>query len=411
MNLATNNTALKAPRSIDWILLLALVPIIAAGLVTMYSFEQPTGASCKSESAEVFLAAEFPCTDAPAAPSNLFFFKQVIWLLISLLVFFAGSFVDWRFLRRSDVLFACFLGGAALLLLLFGAGKIVKGAQSWFDFGPFSVQPVEVVKLVLILVLAKYFSRRHIEIAHIRHILVSGFYALALFALVLLQPDFGGALVIACIWLGMVLLSGISKRHLLAAFAVAALSGILLWTFVFKDYQKQRLVTFMHPLQDIRGSGYNAYQAMIAVGSGQMWGKGVGYGTQSRLQFLPEYETDFIFAAFAEEWGFMGVLLLLLSYGAVIWRILRNAVRGLSNFEILYGLGLAVFIMSHLLIHIGMNMGLLPITGITLPFMSYGGTNMLVLFAGLGILMGMRRYRRAAHKEVTQHEFVSVGAE
>ena len=397
------------PYSIDWVLLLALLPIIAAGLITMYSFENGPTAQCESPAAGVIGNAGQPC-ETPAAIQSSFFAKQLVWLALSLAAFFAASFLDWRFLRRSDVLFSCFLLGAALLLLLFVVGKVVKGAQSWFDLGPLSVQPVEPVKLILILILAKYFSRRHIEIAHIRHMFVSGLYALILFALVLLQPDFGGAIVIFLIWFGMMLLSGISKKHLAAVLLVSALSAALFWAFVFKDYQKQRLITFMHPLTDIRGSGYNAYQSTIAVGSGGLLGKGVGLGSQSRLQFLPEYETDFIFAAFAEEWGFVGVLILCAAYGVVIWRILANAHYGLSNFEILYGLGLALFIMSHFFIHVGMNLGLLPVTGISLPFMSYGGTNMFVLFFGLGVLMGMRRYARAAHKELMQNEFVGIVA-
>lgn len=408
MPLIVKNSAVTAvPRSIDWVLLLALLPIIAAGLVTMYSFRGVASVPCESKTAEAVLTAGEQC-ETPRGVESRFFSKQIVWLILSLAVFFVASLVDWRFLRRSDVLFASFLGGALLLLLLFVAGKAVKGAQSWFDFGSFSVQPVELVKLVLILILAKYFSRRHIEIAHVRHLLVSGIYAFILFALVLLQPDFGGAIVIFLIWFGMMLLSGISKRHLVTVLLVAALSAVLFWTFVFKDYQKQRLITFMHPLTDIRGSGYNAYQSMIAVGSGGLFGKGVGLGSQSRLQFLPEYETDFIFAAFAEEWGFVGVAVLFFCYALALWRILRSALHGLSNFEMLYGLGLALFIMSHFLIHVGMNIGLLPVTGITLPFMSYGGTNMLVLFAGLGILMGMRRYARATHKELMQNEFLGV---
>ena len=337
-----------------------------------------------------------------------FFSKQLIWIAFSFLVFFAGSFVDWRFLRRSNVLFTLFIIGATLLLLLFSMGKVVKGAQSWFDFGLFSLQPVEPIKLILILILAKYFSRRHIEIAHVRHLFVSAVYTFILFFLVLLQPDFGGAIVIFLIWFGMVLLSGISKKHLLFVVLIGMMSVLFFWTYVFKDYQKQRLITFIHPLTDIRGSGYNAYQATIAVGSGELLGKGVGYGTQSRLQFLPEYETDFIFAAFAEEWGFVGVFILCTLYALLIWRILRNALHGQSNFEILYGLGLAVFIMSQFLIHVGMNLGLLPVTGISLPFMSYGGTHLVTLFMGLGILMGMRRYRRAMHKDMMQNEFLGI---
>lgn len=407
MNVVKSISSAAAPRSIDWLLFLAILPILGAGLVTMHSFTPAEECVLPADGAGVSLAEEPPCAVAGSGEGD-FFQKQLIWIVFSFFVFFAGSFVDWRFLRRSDVLFALFFIGASLLTLLFVTGKAVKGAQSWFDFGFFSLQPVEPIKLVLILILAKYFSRRHIEIAHIRHILVSGVYALILFVLVLLQPDFGGAIVIFCIWLGMVLLSGISKKHLLAVFLIGALSGLFLWTYVFKEYQKQRLITFIHPLTDIRGSGYNAYQSTIAVGSGEIVGKGVGYGTQSRLQFLPEYETDFIFAAFAEEWGFVGVSILFLLYALLIFRILRNALYGQSNFEILYGLGLAVFIMSQFLIHVGMNLGLLPVTGISLPFMSYGGTHMATLFLGLGILMGMRRYKRTAHKDMMRNEFLGV---
>ena len=409
MPLVPNATVSKLPRSIDWVLFFALIPIIAAGLVTIYSFKGE-GSVCPEVSVEASIIEEVPCVEETSSSTGTLFSKQLVWLVVSLVVFFGGSFIDWRFLRRSDVLFGLFLCGCGLLLILFLLGT-TRGIHGWLDFGAFSVQPVEPVKLILILVLAKYFSRRHIEIAHVRHILVSGLYAFILFLLVLLQPDFGGALVIACIWFGMVMLSGISKKHLLAVFLIGAVSGLFLWSFVFKEYQKQRLITFIHPLTDIRGSGYNAYQSMIAVGSGGVLGKGVGLGSQSRLQFLPEYETDFIFAAFAEEWGFVGVVILCLCYALVIWRILQNAALGLSNFEILFGLGLAILIMSHFMIHAGMNVGLLPVTGITLPFMSYGGTNTLILFAGLGVLMGMRRYRRTAHKEAMQNEFVGVSTD
>ncbi|MDO8510331.1 MAG: rod shape-determining protein RodA [bacterium] len=364
--------------SIDWILFFSILPILGAGLVTMNSF----------------------------VGTSPFFERQLVWVALSLMLFFALSFIDFRFLRRTSVQVALFLISSLVLLALFVFGKVVKGSQSWFDFGFFSFQPSDPVKLVVILLMAKYFSRRHIEIANIRHILVSGFYALVIFLLVFLQPDFGSALVIFLIWLGMVLVSGISKKHLSGVFLVGAVGFLLLWSFVFAPYQQQRIISFLHPLADIRGAGYNAYQSMIAVGSGQMLGKGIGYGTQSKLKFLPEYETDFIFAAFAEEWGFVGILGLFLFYGIVIWRILHNALHGATNFEILYGSGLAILFMSHFIVNIGMNIGLLPVTGITAPFMSYGGSHLFAEFIGLGILMGMRRYRRPAHKEVVEKEIV-----
>jgi rod shape determining protein RodA len=206
----------------------------------------------------------------------------------------------------------------------------------------------------------------------------------------------------------MALVSGISKRHILLVLGGGIIIFILLWVGVFHPYQKARIVNFINPLSNIQGSGYNVYQSTIAVGSGQLLGKGVGLGTQSRLKFLPEYETDFIFAAFAEEWGFIGVLLLFILFGLIIWRILNNALLGATNFEILYGLGLAIYFMSHLIINIGMNIGLAPVTGITLPFMSYGGSHLLSEFIGLGILMGMRRYSRIAHRDDMRNEFLGI---
>jgi rod shape determining protein RodA len=208
------------------------------------------------------------------------------------------------------------------------------------------------------------------------------------------------------IWFGMVLVSGISKKHLAMVFLIGMITFAGLWNFGFKEYQKARIINFIHPLADIRGSGYNAYQAMVTVGSGQITGKGIGYGTQSRLRFLPEYQTDFIFAAFSEEWGFVGVIILFILYAIIIGRILMWSMRGETNFEILYGVGLAIFFMIHLIINIGMNIGIMPVTGIPIPFMSYGGSHLLTEFVGLGILMGMRKYSRTTHKDLLQNEFI-----
>ncbi len=206
----------------------------------------------------------------------------------------------------------------------------------------------------------------------------------------------------------MTLVSGISKRHL----ALVGVSGVVifavLWFAVFATYQKERIRNFINPLADIHGSGYNALQSTIAVGSGQVLGKGLGFGTQSRLKFLPEYQTDFVFAAFSEEWGFIGSSFLLLLYGLVLWRILRSASLGATNFEMLFGMGVAIFFMSHMLVNIGMNLGLMPVTGITLPFMSYGGSHLLTEFMALGILMSMRSYARSAHPDDIKNEFLGA---
>ncbi|MEI6191167.1 MAG: rod shape-determining protein RodA [bacterium] len=365
---------------IDWILFFSAIFMAVAGLVTMGSFGNSTN----------------------------YFSRQIIWILISVVVFFILSLFDYRFLKRTGVVVTIFASCATLLLALFVVGHISKGAQSWFSFGGVSLQPADLVKLAIVILLAKYFSKRHIEIANIRHIFVSGFYVFIVFVLVLLQPDFGSALIIFLIWLGLILLSGISKKHLLAVFILGSLAFGALWGFVLQDYQKSRVINFIHPLADIRGTGYNAYQSTIAVGSGQLTGKGIGYGTQSKLSFLPEYQTDFIFPAYAEEWGFLGVLLLFSLFGILLWRIIRIAYYGATNFEILFGCGIAIMFVSHFLVNVGMSIGIMPVTGITFPFMSYGGTNLLTSFVGLGILMGMRRYRRTAHKEMMKNEFLGI---
>ncbi len=365
-------------KGMDWILFLATLPLLGAGLVTMNSFTGDTS----------------------------HFFRQSIWILVSMIIFFILSNFDYRFLRRTWVSVGLFLFSCSILILLFLVGQVTKGAVSWFDFGALSFQPSDPIKLVLIIILAKYFSRRHIEIANIRHILVSGFYTFVIFSLVLIQPDFGSAIIIFFIWLGMVLVSGISKKHLLAMFLLGIVVLIGLWNFGFKDYQKNRIKNFLNPLADIHGTGYNAYQSAIAVGSGQLWGKGIGYGTQSRLKFLPEYQTDFIFSAFAEEWGFFGVIILFTMFGIVIYRIVANTMLGATNFEILFGSGIAIYIIVHFVINVGMNIQLLPVTGTTIPFLSYGGTHLLTEFTGLGILMGMRRYHRVAHKDEIKNEFL-----
>ncbi len=370
-------------KQIDWLLVFFVLPIMAFGLFTMKSF-------------------------VPAESEGNFFERQIIWILVSFVIFFIFSFIDFRFLKRTDILVFLFIFFSVILLLLFIVGTVANGAQSWFDFGGFSFQPADMMKLVLVLVLAKYFSRRHVEIRNIKHIFISGLYALVPFLLVLLQPDFGSAMIIFLIWFGMVLVSGISKRHLLLVFLGGTVIFVSMWFFVFADYQKDRITNFLNPLADIHGSGYNAFQSTIAVGSGEVTGKGLGFGTQSRLKFLPEPQTDFIFAAYSEEWGFVGSGLVLVLFALIVWRILQNSMYGATNFEMLFGMGIAIFFMSHILINIGMNLGIMPISGIPLPFMSYGGSHLITEFAGLGILMSMRRYARIAHRDDMKNEFLGA---
>jgi rod shape determining protein RodA len=320
---------------------------------------------------------------------NFFFDRQIVWLGVALITCFLTFCMDFHPLRRTSVVTTLFIISITALALIPVLGAIVKGGQNRFDLGLFALQPADIAKLVMIIVLAKYFARRHVEIGHIKHILVSGMYVFVPFALIVLQPDFGSAIVLFCIWLGMVLVAGISWKHLAVFFSVALIAGVGMWTYALKPYQKARIETFVHPLTDIHGKGYNAYQSTIAVGSGQYFGKGVGYGTQSKLQFLPEFQTDFIFASFAEEWGFFGVVLLLVLFFTLIIRILLSAQLLTDNFEVLFATGVALYFMAQTTVHVGMDMGLLPITGTTLPFMSYGGSHLVVEYAALGIILSM----------------------
>lgn len=365
-------------KGLDWSILLAILPLLLGGMATMVSFSE----------------------------HSTLVDKQLLWVLVGLVVAIGISRADVRFLRDSRYVVLAFGLSLALLVLVLVFGKTVKGAKSWFDFGGFSFQPTDIVKLLVVIVLAKYFARRHVAIAQFKHLLISALYALVPIGLILLQPDFGSAMIIALLWLGMALVSGISKKHILLVVGALAVVFTLSWFFVFKPYQKDRIISFVHPTSDIRGSGYNAYQSVIAVGSGGVVGKGLGYGTQSRLNFLPEYETDFVFAAFSEEWGFIGSVLILFCFCFLLWRIKVHASRGASNFETLFCVGYMLLLFGHIVVNIGMNIGIMPVTGIPLPFMSYGGSHLLGEFIGLGIVLSMTRYERAVHRADIDNEFV-----
>lgn len=365
-------------KKVDVSVLVSMVMIASAGLFTMSSFDG----------------------------GDSYFVKQGIWISLAVVVFLVASLFDYRFLKQTRVVMGIYGILLGILTLLFILGHVSKGAQSWFTFGGVAFQPSDMMKLGLIIILAKYFSRRHIEIANIKHIIVSGVYAFIPFILVVLQPDFGTAMVLFAIWFGLLLASGISFKHILTVVMLGALCFTLAWQFAFKPYQKARIKNFVNPLADIRGSGYNAYQSTIAVGSGGLVGKGVGQGTQSRLNFLPEYKTDFIFAAYAEEWGFIGSLLLLLFFGVIFIKLAWYAFVADSTFEALFTYGVFIWFLTHVVINVGMNIGIMPITGIPLPFMSYGGSHLLAEALALGMAQAMYRYARSGHKYHAKNEFL-----
>ena len=276
-----------------------------------------------------------------------------------------------------------------LLIGLFIFGVSVRGATSWYHFGPVSFEPVELAKIVLILLLAKYFSMRHIEMYRVRHIIVSGIYVFLAAGLVFIQPDIGSVFILISIWFGVMVMAGIRIKHIAALAVIGVIVLSAAWLFAFQDYQKDRLISFVNPQSDPRGSGYNVLQSVIAIGSGGVWGKGIGEGTQTQLGFLPEAQTDFIYAAIVEEMGLVGGVMLLLCFVFFIRRVMNIAKYSVNNFARLVAAGFSVMLISQILINIGMTLGLLPITGIPLPFVSYGGSSLISLFLMLGILQSI----------------------
>lgn len=366
-------------RRVDWVLMLSVLTLVFLGLITVKSFGSALSAG-------------------GLAGADYFFNRQILWVFLGILVFSFALFVDWNFLKTNSI-FLLILYGAmvALLALIFVGGSRIRGAVSWYQIYSAQIEPVELMKPVLVLLLAKYFSRRHVEIGRITHIFISGTYAAIPAVLVALQPDFGSAAILVLLWLGIALIAGIRLRHLLFLGILGAVALVLLWNFALLPYQKDRVIAFLDPQSYSLGTGYHTLQSIIAVGSGQIFGKGIGGGTQSRLEFLPESETDFIFAAFAEEWGFLGVTILFFFFGTVIWRVLRIGIYADSNFEKLYAAGFAFLLFFQALIHVGMNVGVFPVTGLGMPFLSYGGSSLISLFLGLGILMSFHVRKKSTY--------------
>lgn len=336
--------------------------------------------------------------------TNAIFTKQIILFFSGLTLAVFISFLDLRFLKTGHYIFIFYILCIILLAVLVIIGHNINGAQSWFRFFGISLQPIEIAKLALIGVLAKFFYKRHTEISYLPTLIYSFIYVSVVFALTILQPDLGSAMVVLGIWFGIVFVSGIPYKYILGIFGIFLAVAFVSWNVFLAPYQKARILNFVDPTRDIRGSGYNVYQSMIAVGSGGLWGKGINFGSQSKLSYLPEYETDFIFAAFAEEWGYIGVLLCLITYLLLILRILFLAGSMESNFEIIFLVGIATYFIIHFCVNVGMNIGLLPVTGIPLPFMSSGGTHVIVEWVMLGIIVGNTRNKKRLIKEVKSKE-------
>lgn len=319
-----------------------------------------------------------------------FFNKQMIFLVIGAFLMIFLSLFDYRIFKNSSLPLVLLYIFSLVGLLFVLSSDSIRGASSWLKIGPLTIEPVEIIKIVIILFLAKYFSLRHIEMYRARHLIVSGFYIAVPCLLLLLQPDLGSAMAVASIWIGIIIISGIKVKHLfvLSLVALIALAGG--WATFLEDYQKQRILTFMNPREDPFGGGYHIAQSLIAVGSGGVLGQESDEGSQAGLKFLPEQHTDFIFANFAEQTGTLGVGILLTLYIFLIWRIIKIALSATNNFARLYSIGLVSLIFFQVVVNIGMNVGLMPITGITLPLVSYGGSSLLSFFIAFGIIQSIQ---------------------
>lgn len=322
----------------------------------------------------------------------LSFYKQLIFFGAAIVLVIILQFFDWRVLKANSYLVFSFylLGLIALAGVLF-FGVRVRGNQGWYKLGWISLEPVPFMVIALIIVLSKYFSNRHTELKRLSIVFFSALYVLIPLALVLMQPDLGSALGLVAIWVGIIFFSGIKWRHLLLLGLIFVIICCLGWMFWLKDYQKQRISSFLNPTEDQQGISWNVNQSKIAIGSGGFWGKGIGQGSQVQYGFLPEPKTDFIFAALAEETGFIGVVVLFGAYLAIFWRILRITLVAEDNFTRLFATGLACFLLSQLFINIGMCLGLFPVVGIPLPYVSYGGSQLVSSYLSLGLLTAIQR--------------------
>ena len=352
----------------DWWLIVSAILIAGFGLVSIYS--------------------------TSLSKDNFFNFeKQVIFFVIGLALMISISFFDYRVLRNNSYLililyFICLL----LVAGLFFFAPEIRGTKGWYKLGFLSFDPIEPTKLVLIILLAKYFSMRHVEMYKFRHIVFSGIYVFIPSLLIFLKPDLGGVMILVAIWVGILFISGIKIKHFLILFLCFILITGLVWSFLLKDYQKDRVLSFIFPYNPLGGS-WSQTQSKITIGSGMIFGQGVGKGSQVQYGFLPEPHTDFIFSVIAEEWGFLGISIFFLLYINLIWRILKIAIGSETNFPRLFASGFAIVLIVQFTINIGMNLAMLPVVGIYLPLVSYGGSGLIGTFLGIGILQSIKVQR------------------
>ena len=348
-------------RSLNWSLILVVLAIAGIGLLTLYS--------------------------AAGGSSEGWVVRQLVRLAVGMLAMFVVALIDIRIWYRFA--YAGYLAALGLLVVVEAAGTIEGGAQRWVAVGVFNLQPSEIMKLALVLALARYFHARSEEqVGQLRWLLVPLLMMAAPAALVLRQPDLGTAILIVLGGIAILFLAGVRLRAFAVAFAALAAAVPLVWNHLH-DYQRSRVLTFFDPERDPLGAGYHIIQSKIALGAGGVAGKGFLLGSQSQLNFLPEKHTDFIFTVFAEEFGLFGGLTLLALYVLVIAAGFVISLRASSHFGRLLGLGVTATFFIYVFINVAMVTGLIPVVGVPLPLISYGGTAMVTILAGFGLLMNV----------------------
>ncbi len=322
----------------------------------------------------------------PLDPSSNFL-RGLMWSGIAVIVFTTATVFDYKWLKTFA--WPIYFVNLGLLGLSLVIGTGVGGAARWIAIGPLQFQFSELAKILMIVVLANYLAVRQDRLGSIRVILGACLLMVPTWALVMLQPDLGTSLVLAGILAGMLFMSGASMKWLtvLAGFVIAMIP--IAWTYLLRDYQKQRLTGFLNPASDPQGAGYQVLQSQIAVGSGGLFGKGLTNGTQDALAFLPVGDTDFAFARLAEELGFVGALLVFVLFVVLLWRVLMAGYRSQDRFGTIFAAGIGSMILFQVVVNVGMVIGLLPVTGIPLPFITRGGASLISLAIGLGILQSI----------------------
>ncbi len=358
----------KLPKTFDWILFIIPILLLCTGIAVIYSLTYYND--------QIHLLH-----------------NQIIFAVIGIILMIVLTFVDYR--NYKNIAWIFYLVGIILLVLVLFIGKTSFGAKRWIDLIFFDLQPSEFIKLFLIFALAALFADYIGKISIQRLIFGLILIAIPVF-LILRQPDFGSAIVLVAISLGIILYSRLSMKQLITVILMILISLPTAWMFL-KDYQRARIYTFLNPTLDRFGAGYNVIQSMITVGSGGLFGKGFGHGPQSQLNFLPVAHTDFIFSGFAETAGFLGSIVLILIFAILIFRIVNVAKISKDYFGMLLAVGIGVMFLFQIFVNIGMNIGIMPVTGITLPLVSYGGSSMILNLASIGILQSI--YLR--HKKIT----------